>query len=44
MQHMHVMIHQLFDCWADPVAHLLKLKSSMASMIKERRIILVGPI
>ena len=26
---MHGIIPQLFDCWADPVAHLLLLKSSM---------------
>ena len=30
MQHMHGKIPLLFDCWADPVAHLLLLKSSMA--------------
>ena len=30
MQHMHDIIPKLFDCWADPVAHLLLLKSSMA--------------
>ena len=29
MQHMHGMILYLFDCWADPVVHLLLLKSSM---------------
>ena len=29
MQQMHGIIPQLFDCWADPVAHLLLLKSSM---------------
>ena len=26
---MHDIIPKLFDCWADPVAHLLLLKSSM---------------
>ena len=31
MLHMHGIIPQLFDCWANPVAHLLLLKSSMAS-------------
>ena len=29
MQHMHGMIPELFNCWADPIAHLLLLKSSM---------------
>ena len=29
MQHMHDIIPKLFDRWADPVAHLLLLKSSM---------------
>ena len=29
MQQMHGIIPQLFDCWADPVAHLLLLQSSM---------------
>ena len=29
MQQMHGIIPQLFDCWADPVAHLFLLKSSM---------------
>ena len=29
IQHMHDIIPKLFDCWADPVAHLLLLKSSM---------------
>ena len=29
MQHMHGIIPLLFDCWADPVAHLLLLKSSV---------------
>ena len=32
MQKMHGIIPQLFDCWADPVAHLLLLKSSMATL------------
>ena len=31
MQHMHNIIPQLFDCWADPVAHLHLLKSSMVA-------------
>ena len=26
MQHMHDIIPKLFDCWADPVAHLLLQK------------------
>ena len=30
MQHMHCKIPLLFDCWANPVVHLLLLKSSMA--------------
>ena len=30
---MHGIIPQLFDCWADPVAHLLLLKSSMAHSV-----------
>ena len=30
MQHMHGgIIQYTFDCWADPVVHLLFLKSSM---------------
>ena len=29
MQHMYGIIPKLFDCWANPVAHLLLLKSSM---------------
>ena len=33
MQQMHGIIPQLFDCWADPVAHLLLLKSSTISLI-----------
>ena len=33
MQHKHGIISQLFDCWADPVAHLLLLKSSMTHLI-----------
>ena len=32
MQHMHGIIPKLFDCWANPVAHLLLLKSSMAAV------------
>ena len=31
MQHMHGIIPLLFDFWADPVVHLLLLKSSMKS-------------
>ena len=34
MQHIH---SKLFDCWADPVAHLLLLKSSMLQLI------IIGP-
>ena len=30
MQHMHGIIPKLLDCWADPVAHFLLIKSSMA--------------
>ena len=33
MQHMHGKIPKLFDCWADPVPHLLLLKSSMANSL-----------
>ena len=33
MQHMHGIIPKFFDCWADPVAHLLLLKSSMDAAI-----------
>ena len=33
MQHMHGIIPKLFYCWANPVAHLLLLKSSMGSVI-----------
>ena len=33
MKHMHDIIPKLFDCWADPVAHLLLLKSSMVGGI-----------
>ena len=29
MQHMQGIIPYLFDCWADPVVHLLLLKSSV---------------
>ena len=29
MQYMNGIIPLLFDCWADPIAHLLPLKSSM---------------
>ena len=29
VQHMHVIIPYMFDCWPNPVAHLLLLKSSM---------------
>ena len=31
MQHMQSIIPWLFDSWADPVVHLLLLKSSMTS-------------
>ena len=30
---MHGIIPQLFDCWADPVARLLLLKSSMTKYL-----------
>ena len=30
MQHMHGTIPYMFDCWADPVVHLLLVKNSMA--------------
>ena len=33
IQHMHGNIPYMFDCWADPVVHLLLLKSSMAEAI-----------
>ena len=36
MQKMHGIIPQLFDCWADPVAHLLLLKSSMDIATRKR--------
>ena len=29
LQHIHDILPKLLDCWADPVAHLLLLKSSM---------------
>ena len=29
MQHLHGIISKLFDCWANPVVHLILLKSSM---------------
>ena len=29
MLHMHCIIPYMFDCWANKVAHLLLLKSSM---------------
>ena len=35
MQPMHGIILQMFDCWADPVVHLLLLKSSMAPLIRK---------
>ena len=31
MQHMHGNILYMFDCWADPVVHLILLLSSMDS-------------
>ena len=34
MQDMHGMASPLFDCWANPVAHLLLLKSSMSFRMK----------
>ena len=34
MQHMHGIIPKLFYCWADPVAHLLLLKSSMTELLR----------
>ena len=33
MQPMHGIILYMFDCWADPVVHLLLLKSSLAGSI-----------
>ena len=33
MQHMHDIIPKLFDCWANPLAHLLLLKSSKVRVI-----------
>ena len=33
MQHIHGIISKLFDCWADPYAHLLILKSSMVGLV-----------
>ena len=36
MQHMHGIIPLLLDCWADPVAHLLLLKSSMSCQLLTR--------
>ena len=33
MQHMLDIFPKLFDCWANPVAHLLLLKSSMTKTI-----------
>ena len=36
MQQMHGIIPQLFDCWSNPVAHLLLLKSSMLQHIKSK--------
>ena len=32
MQHMNGNIPYRFDCWADPVVHLLLLKSSMCNL------------
>ena len=33
MQYMHANIPYMFDCWTDPVVHLLLLKSSMVEQI-----------
>ena len=33
---MHDIIPKLFDCWADPVAHLLLVKSSMVNLFIQR--------
>ena len=33
MLHMHDIIQYLFDCWADPVAHLLLPKRSMLRLV-----------
>ena len=33
MQHMHVIISYMFDCWTDTVVHLLLLKSSMTEQL-----------
>ena len=35
-QHICGIIPQLFDCWANPVVHLLLLKSSIAQWIRLR--------
>ena len=34
MQHMHLIIKKMFDCWADPVVNLLLLKSFMSRLLK----------
>ena len=36
MQHMHNIIPKLFDCWADTVAHLFLLKSSMDHAMSQK--------
>ena len=33
MQHMHGIIPKLFDCWADPVAHLLLLTKELHALM-----------
>ena len=35
MQHMHGIIAYMLDCWADPVVHLLLLKSTTKNSINE---------
>ena len=37
MQHMYGNIPHMFDCWVDPVLHLLLLKSAMV------RVVLLSP-
>ena len=34
MQHMHGNIPLMFDCWADPIFHMLLLKNSLAWLLR----------
>ena len=42
MQHTHGNLPYMFDCWADPFAHLLPLKSSMDWLLSLLKLMLAG--